>query len=673
MDGDTVFLRIQIHDRQKIRPPAVTPCGLKHHPAGIAVSVDQIGAGRNVNISGCDITVEQLAFDSPAELAARNHFLSGITAFRERKPAGFFQIDHLRNETVLYRQRDVRHTRFDIAQRPAIHAANRQFGGECVIHRLIAQGRNGQQVAGRTESIGHAYQHTVFVFGLAVHDVRQVGEPSRKRRGGTFATDAGQPDIATFIGQDNLRAQNINLKPFFQRVEYIGRQAHPDLAGGFPYTKTRQHAALRGAIRGQTGAFSIKMVDVVAELAVDETHGIFAFQREQAGLIHRNDITGCQHIRRAGKACRVHGFHKNCFRINGSRVYSLFPFHDDLCQTVPIRPFCMKQSAKRKILIAVAMAIAAVSLAVIALFCWAHMPVFGQGKPVDFEIAPGATVKSVTTQLAKQDVPLNETMFIMLVRLTGNSTALRAGPYELKAGETPARLLEKITKGIFAMESLTIIEGWNFRQMRQAVARHPALKHETAGLSERELLKKLGIDHRAGEGLFFPDTYLFRRGAEDMQIYRQAHEAMMMRLNALWEERDPALPYKTPYEALVMASIIEKETAHPGDRDMISGVFANRLKIGMKLQTDPTVIYGMGERYKGKIRKIDLRTDTPYNTYTRYGLPPTPIALPGGESLEAAFYPAETDALYFVARGDGTSHFSRSLDEHNRAVDKYIR
>ena len=148
---------------------------------------------------------------------------------------------------------------------------------------------------------------------------------------------------------------------------------------------------------------------------------------------------------------------------------------------------------------------------------------------------------------------------------------------------------------------------------------------------------------------------------------------MMMRLNALWEERDPALPYKTPYEALVMASIIEKETAHPGDRDMISGVFANRLKIGMKLQTDPTVIYGMGERYKGKIRKIDLRTDTPYNTYTRYGLPPTPIALPGGESLEAAFYPAETDALYFVARGDGTSHFSRSLDEHNRAVDKYIR
>ena len=190
----------------------------------------------------------------------------------------------------------------------------------------------------------------------------------------------------------------------------------------------------------------------------------------------------------------------------------------------------MKQSAKRKILVALTVAITAVSLAVIALFCWAHMPVFGQGRAIDFEIAPGATVKNVTAQLARQDVPLNETLFVILVRLTGNSTALRAGPYELKAGETPARLLEKITKGIFAMESLTIIEGWNFRQMRNAIARHPALKHETAELSERELLKKLGIDYRAGEGLFFPDTYLFRRGAEDTEIYRQAYQAMMMGL-----------------------------------------------------------------------------------------------------------------------------------------------
>ena len=158
-----------------------------------------------------------------------------------------------------------------------------------------------------------------------------------------------------------------------------------------------------------------------------------------------------------------------------------------------------------------------------------------------------------------------------------------------------------------------------------------------------------------------------------MQVYRLAYEAMMSRLNALWENRDPALPYKNPYEALIMASIIEKETGHPDDRSKVSGVFINRLKIGMKLQTDPTVIYGMGKKYTGKIRRRDLQTDTPYNTYTRYGLPPTPIALPGNEALDAAFHPAETDALYFVARGDGSSHFSRNLDEHNKAVDKYIR
>ncbi len=313
-------------------------------------------------------------------------------------------------------------------------------------------------------------------------------------------------------------------------------------------------------------------------------------------------------------------------------------------------------------------------LLVLVSFClhWAYSPVFGKGKPVPFEIVKGATARSVATRLNEQGVSFSDTLFVLLVRVTGNSSNLLAGPYELKAGETPVRLLQKITKGIFALESVTIIEGFNFSQMRQVIARNEALKHDTADLSDAEILQKLGVHHHSGEGLFYPDTYMFKKGASDMQVYRRAYEAQMERLNALWATRDSSLPYKTPYEALIMASLIEKETAHPDDRDKIAGVFLNRLRIGMKLQTDPTVIYGMGSAYRGRIRKADLLRDTPYNTYTRYGMPPTPIAMPGNEALKAAFSPATTDALYFVAKGDGTSHFSSNLKDHNEAVREFI-
>jgi UPF0755 protein len=209
--------------------------------------------------------------------------------------------------------------------------------------------------------------------------------------------------------------------------------------------------------------------------------------------------------------------------------------------------------------------------------------------------------------------------------------------------------------------------------MRQAMAEHQALKHDTAALSEPDLLARLAPDFKKAEGLFAPDTYLFAKGASDWQIYKQAHALLMQRLNDAWANRDASLPYKTPYEALIMASIVEKETGQKAEREMISGVFVNRLKLGMPLQTDPTVIYGMGQQYQGNIRKRDLQTDTPYNTYTRTGLPPTPIALPGALSLAAALNPARTDALYFVSRGDGSSHFSSNLNDHNQAVNEYQR
>jgi UPF0755 protein len=315
-----------------------------------------------------------------------------------------------------------------------------------------------------------------------------------------------------------------------------------------------------------------------------------------------------------------------------------------------------------------------VSVAAVGGFSWwAKKPITNAEPVIPFAVAQGSNAIAASQQIAKAGVPVNPFLFAMLARVTGKSARIKAGSYELKPGTTPRGLLTQLVRGEFAQESVTIIEGWTFRQMRQTLAAAPSLKHDTADLSDKELLARIAPDFTSPEGLFFPDTYLFAKGSSELQIFKQAHQAMMERLKAAWAKRDPALPYANPYEALVMASIVEKETGQKSERPMIAGVFVNRLKAGMLLQTDPTVIYGMGEKYEGKIRKKDLETDTPYNTYVRAGLPPTPIALPGVQSLQAALAPARTDALYFVSRGDGTSKFSGNLTDHNKAVNKYQR
>jgi UPF0755 protein len=309
---------------------------------------------------------------------------------------------------------------------------------------------------------------------------------------------------------------------------------------------------------------------------------------------------------------------------------------------------------------------------------WAKQPVTSSGAPIAFTVTPGSGVGAATQQIVAAGVPVNPVLFGLLARLTQKAGRIKAGSYELKPNTTPRRLLDQLVRGEFAQESVTIIEGWTFRQMRQALAASPDLKHDSATLSDSELMARIvsatsEYKEKVPEGLFFPDTYLFAKGASDMQILRQAHVQLLSKLKAAWDARDPSLPYQTPYQALVMASIVEKETGQKSERAMIAGVFVNRLKTGMLLQTDPTVIYGMGDKYAGKIRKKDLETDTPYNTYVRPGLPPTPIALPGMESLTAALGPAKTDALYFVSRNDGTSKFSDNLGDHNKAVNQYQR
>jgi UPF0755 protein len=305
---------------------------------------------------------------------------------------------------------------------------------------------------------------------------------------------------------------------------------------------------------------------------------------------------------------------------------------------------------------------------------WSQDPIIGDdAEAIEFSVVPGSGAHAAGQQIAEAGVPIKPLLFNLLARVTNKSGKIKAGSYELKPGTTPLRLIDQLVRGEFAQEQLTIIEGWTFRQMRAAVAAHKGLKHDTVALSDQEVMKAIGSEYKQAEGMFFPDTYLFAKGASDLQIYKQSHAMLLTRLSDAWARRDPSLPYKTPYEALTMASIVEKETGQKSERGMIAGVFVNRLRIGMLLQTDPTVIYGMGVKYDGKIRKKDLETDTPYNTYTRAGLPPTPIALPGVQSLSAALAPAKTQALYFVSKGNGTSQFSDNLNDHNRAVNQYQR
>lgn len=306
-------------------------------------------------------------------------------------------------------------------------------------------------------------------------------------------------------------------------------------------------------------------------------------------------------------------------------------------------------------------------------YAWWYMttPVVMARLPIEFDVAQGASFRTAAQKLEEQGILVGRYQFELLARILQRDADIKAGSYELTGGVTPIQLLDKLTRGDVTQADVKVIEGWTFRQMRAALDASPFLRHDTLGVADAEILKRLGAGESHPEGLFFPDTYLFSKGTSDLRVLQRAYAALSRRLAQEWAARDPSVPYKSPYEALIMASVIEKETGRASERDRIAGVLVNRLRIGMLLQVDPTVIYGLGERFDGNLKKVHLLTDGPYNTYTRAGLPPTPIALTGHASLRAALRPAKTDSLYYVARGDGTSEFSRTLEEHNRAVRKY--
>jgi UPF0755 protein len=288
-----------------------------------------------------------------------------------------------------------------------------------------------------------------------------------------------------------------------------------------------------------------------------------------------------------------------------------------------------------------------------------------------YNLTPGSSVHSLAADLTVKGVIERPIMLRLLARWTQQASQLKAGEYQIPAGVTPGQLLEILASGKVVQHSLTLIEGWTFKQMMAAVNRHPDLKHSLTELADEEIMRRLGYADLQHEGRFYPDTYHFPRDTSDLDFLIRAYKKMEQFLADEWDRREADLPLKTPYEALILASIVERETALPAERPRIAGVFIRRLRKGMRLQTDPTVIYGMGDHYDGNIRSRDLKADTPYNTYVHKGLTPTPIAMPSGEAIQAVLHPQPGKALYFVAMGDGAHYFSATLEEHNTAVRKY--
>ena len=329
----------------------------------------------------------------------------------------------------------------------------------------------------------------------------------------------------------------------------------------------------------------------------------------------------------------------------------------------------MKTWIKRFVVLFVLAALAGAG----GLAWYARQPLRIDPLPKTVNVKPGMHLKSLSVMLEREGVIGNAQSFWLLGRVLGKAGTLKVGVYTLDRPLTPLELYAKIQRGEVSQVAVQFIEGWNWREVRAALAAQPMLKNDSAGMSDADLLQAIGAEENHPEGLLFPDTYFFAPHSSDLNVLRRAYRLQHEKLMAAWETRAPGLPYRTPYEALIMASIVEKETGAAFERPQIAGVFLNRLRLRMRLQTDPTVIYGLGERFDGNLRKIDLQTDTPYNTYTRSGLPPTPIAMPSEAAIQAALNPAQTDALYFVSRGDGTHVFSSNLDAHNSAVNRHQR
>lgn len=327
----------------------------------------------------------------------------------------------------------------------------------------------------------------------------------------------------------------------------------------------------------------------------------------------------------------------------------------------------------KTLLLRIFVLVSVAAVALVAAAWWLAQRPLEVSTPVNFEVERGFTMRQAARAAHAAGVPASPQTLYWIARVTGKAGRIVAGGYEVTSGMSALEVVDRLHRGDVAHAEVRLIEGWNIRQVREAIESHAWIRPDTRDLSDAELVQAVGIAEAHPEGLFFPDTYRFPRFSTASSVLRMAYAAMQRHLAAAWAARDADVPLESPYEALILASIIEKETGRPDERGLVASVFANRLRIGMRLQTDPTVIYGYGESFEGRLRRRHLDTDHEYNTYTRAGLPPTPIAMPGLASLMAAVQPERSEYFYFVARGDGSSQFSRTLPEHNRAVNIHIR
>lgn len=313
-------------------------------------------------------------------------------------------------------------------------------------------------------------------------------------------------------------------------------------------------------------------------------------------------------------------------------------------------------------------------IALAQLFYWItflHSPLIPKQQSFEYLFNPGMTVTELANDLKRNGYLSHKYYFIFLAKITAVSRKLQAGEYQFNGPLKPWDMLEQMVDGRVIARMVTLVEGWNFQQMMDKISEDPYIKHELTDLTPDEIMVKVGLPHQHPEGLFFPDTYQYTSVETDAQLLRRAYTQMQKRLSAAWQQRGADLPYQTPYQALIAASIIEKETSLERERALIAGVIVNRLTKKMLLQLDPTVIYGLGVRYNGQLTRAQLSEDTPYNTYLHKGLPPTPISMPGEQSIQAALNPIETDYIYFVAKGDGSHQFSNTLMEQNEAIKQY--
>lgn len=626
----------------------------------------------------------QVALDLAEVLGAGHDFLAGVAPLVETDATHFFEIGHLRHEFFLGGQRHQGEGRLDVEPAPDGDTGRPGLDGE-----LLPQRSHGRLRGDDDQPPGVQAQHRDAIGHGCLQHFGRAGQAGFGQCLGRLR--AGQAEHDGAVGQGvelDLGAQHEHLQALLRRFLQIGGEPEHIAALLLPDQEAGLHAALGVAPAGMLRLALGQMIDIVGELAVQKGLGILAAGLDQGQVGQRYDhgiLPGG--LQFAGGIAKVEKFGGIAVEGSFGRFQKAAPvgIHGGSCRgfgyyiarynvPFPERQALSCPSTPLRLLIKFFLALLfLLALAAAGIFWWASQPLALRTSPLDFHVAAGSTLRSAIGEMRAAGIRVEPTLLTVLARFNRADTGIKAGSYAVSEGITPMQLLDKLLKGKVTQGELVLVEGWTFRQWRKRLDAHADLKHDAQGLSEAQIAERLGLGVSSLEGQLFPDTYLFDKKSSDLDLLARAHRAMQRKLDEEWAQRPNGLPYKTPQEALIMASIVEKETGREADRSTVAAVFVNRLRIGMPLQTDPSVIYGLGEAFDGNLRKRDLQSDTPYNTYTRPGLPPTPIAMPGLASLRAALNPAQSDALYFVARGDGSSEFSRTLDEHNQAVSRYQR